>query len=125
MSTLASDIDHTILKPATLPADIEKLCQEAIQYQFAAVCVRPQYIKLAKSLTAQTQAKVATVIGFPFGYNSTASKVTEINQAIADGADELDMVHNIAAVKQGDYNFISQEVAKCLQPIRLHDKCLK
>lgn len=123
--TIASYIDHTILKPTTLPEDVIKLCAEAVQYKFAAVCVPPQYIKLAKSSLKDSDVKVATVIGFPFGYNSTASKVEEIKQAIADGADELDMVHNIAAVKQADYDFLSQEVALCLQPIRLHDKCLK
>lgn len=125
MKTIAPYIDHTILKPTTIAADIRTLCGEAVIYGFAAVCVPPQFVKLARALTADSGVKVATVIGFPFGYNSTAAKLAEIRQAISDGADELDMVHNIAAVKQGDYELLSAEVAQCLQPVRLHNRCLK
>lgn len=125
MNNIAGYIDHTILKPTTIVADIEQLCKEAINNRFAAVCVPPQYIALAKKLTAGSGVKVATVIGFPFGYNTTAAKMAEIQQALLDGADELDMVHNIAALKQGDYDLLSREVAKCLQPVRLHNKVLK
>ncbi len=125
MKSIASYIDHTILKPTTVAEDVRKLCEEAVAYAFAAVCVPPQFVKLAGELTAGSGVKVATVIGFPFGYNTTAAKVAEIRQAIADGADELDMVHNISALKQGDYAFLSAEVAQCLQPVRLHNKCLK
>lgn len=125
MKTIASYIDHTILKPTAVAADIQQLCEEAMRFGFAAVCVPPQFVKLAATLTAGSGVKVATVIGFPFGYNSTAAKVLEIRQAIADGADELDMVHNISAVKEGAYGLLAAEVAQCLQPVRLHDKCLK
>lgn len=123
--SIATFIDHTILKPTTLPSEIEQLCREAIEHGFAAVCVPPQYIKLSKELTQSSAVKVATVIGFPFGYSTTSAKVAEINQAILDGVDELDLVHNIAWVKQGDYAALSQEIALCLQPIRLHEKTIK
>lgn len=125
MNKVASYIDHTLLKSSCTAADIQKLCDEAKQYNFVAVCVPPNYVALAADILKQTQVKIATVIGFPFGYNNTSSKLAEIHQAIKDGADELDMVHNICAVKNSDYAFLSKEVAACLQPIRLHNKCLK
>jgi deoxyribose-phosphate aldolase len=125
MTMIASYIDHTILKPTAITQDIEQLCTEALVYQFAAVCVPPQFVKIAKQFLANSSVRVATVIGFPFGYNTIDAKVVEIKQAIVDGADELDIVHNIAAVKEGKYELLSQEIAKCLQPVRLHNKCLK
>ncbi|MEA3425101.1 MAG: 2-deoxyribose-5-phosphate aldolase, partial [Bacteroidota bacterium] len=85
-------IDHTILKPTTLLSDIEKLCAEARQYGFAAVCVPPNFVKKAKELTEGSAVKVATVIGFPFGYSAVEAKIAEILLAIVDGADELDVV---------------------------------
>ena len=76
--TLNAYIDHTILKPTTLVADIEKLCAEAVEYGFAAVCVPPNFVKTAKALVAGSAVKVATVIGFPFGYSAVESKIAEI-----------------------------------------------
>ena len=96
-------IDHTILKPTTLIANIETLCAEAIQNNFAAVCVPPPFIKLAKKLTVNSTVKVAAVVGFPFGYNAVESKIAEIILAITDGADELDMVINLIALKNNDW----------------------
>src|SRR5947207_1034063 len=95
-------IDHTILKPTTLIADIEKLCSEAKEYNFAAVCVPPPFVKQAKQLLNGSDTKTATVIGFPFGYSAIEAKIAEILLAIADGVDELDMVINIAALKNND-----------------------
>jgi len=122
---IAAYIDHTILKPTTLAADVEQLCQEAISHGFAAVCVPPHFTALAASLTAGTSVKVATVIGFPFGYSTIAAKVAEIRQAIADGADELDMVINLCALKAGDMDYLAREITACLQPIRLNRKIIK
>lgn len=122
---IAPYIDHTILKPATTLAEIENLCAEALTYNFKAVCVPPFYVKAAKQLLRNSSVLVATVIGFPFGYDSTDSKVLAIRQALLDGADELDIVHNIAALKNGDINYLSKEIALCLQPIRLADKVVK
>lgn len=122
---IAPYIDHTILKPATTIAEIETLCADALAYNFKAVCVPPFYVKAAKQLLHNSAVLVATVIGFPFGYDSTDSKVIAIRQALLDGADELDIVHNIAALKNGDMNYLSKEIALCLQPIRLADKIVK
>lgn len=127
MSTLniAGYIDHTVLKPTTLPADIEKLCNEALQFGFAAVCVPPHYVKTARSLTQGSAVATATVIGFPFGYSCISAKVEEVKKAIADGADELDIVINLCALKSADWDYLSAEITACLQPIRLHRKIIK
>ena len=103
-------IDHTILKPTTLVADIEKLCAEAILYQFAAVCVPPPFVKLAKRLVQGTTVKVATVIGFPFGYSAVEAKISEIVLAMIDGADELDVVINLIALKNNDWQYLANEI---------------
>lgn len=125
MKDLSKNIDHTILKSTCTIGEIEKLCSEANKYGFAAVCVPPFYVKTAKQLLANSEVKVATVIGFPFGYSSTSSKLAEIKQAISDGVDELDLVQNLCAVKNGDWDFLGREVAVLLQPIRLNNKILK
>ena len=110
---IANYIDHTVLKPGTLIADVEKLCAEAREYNFAAVCVPPLFIKKAKELTAGSTVKVATVIGFPFGYSAIEAKLAEMVLAIVDGADELDMVINISAIKNKDWQFLASEIKLC------------
>lgn len=122
---IAAYIDHTILKPATTTADVEKLCAEAIAGNFAAVCVPPYYIRTAKTLLEGTEVKTATVIGFPFGYSTINAKHAEITQAIADGADELDMVHNIAALKNGDWLVLKEEIKTCTEMIHRAGKKIK
>lgn len=123
--SIASYIDHTVLKPTTTLHDVENICKEALQYQFAAVCVPPNYVKIAATILSGSKIKVATVISFPFGYSSTNSKKEEIMQALADGAEEIDMVHNISVLKNGDWDFLSNEISTCLQPVRLHNKIMK
>ncbi len=118
-------IDHTVLKPTTTLAEIEKLCNEAIQYQFAAVCVPPLFVKKAKELVNDTSVKVATVIGFPFGYSAIEAKVAEIVLAIVDGADELDMVINISAIKNNDWQFLANEINTVLSIIRNRNRIIK
>lgn len=118
-------IDHTILKPTCLVSDIEKLCAEAKQYDFAAVCVPPNFVKLAKEQVAGTDVKVATVIGFPFGYSATEAKIAEIILAMVDGADELDVVANISAIKNGDWSAIADEINHIMPIIRSKDKAVK
>jgi deoxyribose-phosphate aldolase len=120
-----SYIDHTILKPTTTLAEIEKLCSEAIQYQFAAVCVPPLFVKKAKEILDNSIIKTATVIGFPFGYNAIEAKVAEIVLAMVDGADELDMVINISAIKNNDWNFIASEINTIMPIIKSKDKIIK
>lgn len=122
---IASYIDHTVLKPTTLIADVENLCAEATQYNFAAVCVPPLFVKKAKELTAGSGVKVATVIGFPFGYSAVEAKVAEIVLAIIDGADELDMVINISAVKNKDWQFLANEINAVMPIIKGKGKVIK
>jgi deoxyribose-phosphate aldolase len=122
---IASYIDHTILKPATLVADVAKLCNEAIQYHFAAVCVPPPFVKAAKKFTEQTEVKVATVIGFPFGYSAIEAKIAEIVLAIVDGADELDLVINISALKNNDWQYLSNEIGAILPFVKNKNKLIK
>lgn len=118
-------IDHTILKPATLLADIEKLCSEAKQYEFAAVCVPPLFIRKAKSLLEGTAVKTATVIGFPFGYSAVEAKIAETVLAMVDGADELDMVINITALKNNDWQFLANEINHILPLIKQQNRVIK
>jgi deoxyribose-phosphate aldolase len=110
---IASYIDHTILKPTTTFEDISKLCAEAVEHKFAAVCVPPYFVRTAKQLTEGTDVKVATVISFHFGYSTRDAKMGECAQAIEDGADELDIVHNIAALKDGNYEQLVDEIRQC------------
>ena len=122
---IASYIDHTVLKPATLISDIKKLCEEAMQYGFAAVCVPPNFVKIAKDLTAESAVKVATVIGFPFGYSAIEAKIAEIILAIADGADELDVVINISAIKNNDWEYLANEINHIMPIIKQKNKTIK
>ena len=118
-------IDHTILKPTCLVADIEKLCAEAKQYDFTAVCVPPNFVKLAKDKLLGSTVQVATVIGFPFGYSATEAKIAEIILAMVDGADELDVVANISAIKNGDWSAIADEINHIMPIIRSKGKVVK
>jgi len=118
-------IDHTILKPTCLVADIEKLCAEAKQYDFAAVCVPPNFVKLAKEKLVGSTVQVATVIGFPFGYSATEAKIAEIILAMVDGTDELDVVANISAIKNGDWSAIADEINHIMPIIRSKNKVVK
>ncbi len=118
-------IDHTILKPTTLLSDVEKLCKEAVENNFAAVCVPPLFVKKAKAFTIGSSVKVATVIGFPFGYSAVEAKIAEILMAIVDGADELDMVINIAALKNNDWQYLANEITHVMQIITAKNKVIK
>ena len=120
-----SYIDHTILKPTTVVAEIEKVCSEAREFEFAAVCVPPPFIKKSKNILKGTAVKVATVIGFPFGYSAIEAKLAEILLAMADGADELDVVINIMAVKNNDWQYISNEINHIMPVVKSKDKIIK
>jgi deoxyribose-phosphate aldolase len=118
-------IDHTFLKPTTLIADIEKLCSEAVEYNFAAVCVPPPFVKIAKELLKNADVKVATVIGFPFGYSAVEAKLAEIFLAIVDGADELDVVINLIALKNTDWTYLANEINHIMPAIQQNNKVIK
>lgn len=118
-------IDHTVLKAQTSVKDVEHLCQEALQHQFCAVCVPPYFVGQAKQFLQGSDVKVATVIGFPYGYASTLAKVEEIKRAIEIGADELDIVINIGALKSEDWNLVSSDMERVVTAIRLKGKVSK
>ena len=122
---LAKYIDHTILKPTTTVADIEKLCNEAIQYHFAAVCVPPPFVKKAKELTSGSEVKTATVIGFPFGYSAVEAKIAEVLLAMIDGTDELDIVINLIALKNNDWTYLANEINHLMPLIKQKEKTAK
>lgn len=118
-------IDHTLLKPTALIADIERLCKEAIQYNFAAVCVPPPFIKTAKKQLENSSVKTATVIGFPFGYSAIEAKLAETLLAIVDGVDELDVVINLIALKNNDWQYLANEINHLMPVIKQNDKVIK
>lgn len=107
---VASLIDHTVLKAETTAAVVKQLCHEAKQYGFASVCVNPSYVDLAKKELDGSSVKVCTVIGFPLGANTIAVKVVEATAAVFAGAEEIDMVINIGALKSGDTVLVEQEI---------------
>ncbi|MGN7468595.1 deoxyribose-phosphate aldolase [Brevibacillus sp. SAFN-007a] len=108
-------IDHTLLKPEATQEMIDKLCAEAKEHAFMSVCVNPYWVKRSAELLAGTDVKVCTVIGFPLGANTTAVKVAETRDAIANGATEIDMVLNVGALKSGDLETVKQDVAAVKQ----------
>lgn len=101
-------VDHTALKPTATWADIYKLCEEAVAYGTASVCIPPVYLRRARQ--AFPKLNLCTVIGFPLGYNTTAAKVFETQDAVAQGADEIDMVINLGDVKNGDFGAVRAEI---------------
>jgi len=107
---LAAIIDHTLLKPDATAVQIEKLCQEARDYSFASVCLNPVYVSLAARLLAGSPVKVCTVIGFPLGAICSEDKAEEARRAIANGAEELDMVLAIGAAKSGDWQTVETDI---------------
>ena len=113
-------IDHTNLKAYATKKDIKKLCEEAIKYKFASVCVNPCYVELAVSLLKNTNINVCTVIGFPLGMNNVRTKEYEAIVAIEDGAREIDMVINIGALKDKDYDYIKEEIESVRDAIDGH-----
>ncbi|MGO0059477.1 deoxyribose-phosphate aldolase [Brevibacillus fluminis] len=108
--TLASYIDHTVLKPETTKEQIIKLCAEAREHGFFSVCINPVFVELAHSLLKDSGVKVCTVVGFPLGANATAIKVAETRQAVREGAEEIDMVINIGALKAGDAQQVEDDI---------------
>lgn len=122
---LNSYIDHTLLKPTARAEEIEQLCNEAIQYQFAAVCIPPYYIKKAKAALQNTSIKTATVIGFPFGYSAVQAKKAEMKIAIENKADELDVVINLLALKNNDWNYLSVEAEELIDTVKQASKIIK
>ena len=107
---VAGMIDHTLLKQDATPAQIKVLCKEAKEYSFASVCINPSYVSLCSDLLKGTSVKVCTVIGFPLGTTTTEVKQFETEQAINNGADEVDMVINIGQLKEGNYDYVEKDI---------------
>ncbi|MGQ7370700.1 deoxyribose-phosphate aldolase [Streptococcus suis] len=103
-------IDHTILKPESTEQQVAKIIEEAKEYDFASVCVNPTWVAYAAKRLAGTEVKVCTVIGFPLGANTPAVKAFETKDAIANGADEIDMVINIGALKSQNYDLVLEDI---------------
>lgn len=118
MMKIAGLIDHTALKPNTTKEQIKTLCNEAIEYGFASVCVNPCYVKLCSEILKDTPIKVCTVIGFPLGATTTATKVAEASEAVHNGATEVDMVINVGAVKSGDFEFVKSDIEAVVQAVK-------
>ena len=116
-------IDHTNLKPTATEADIEKLCREAAEYDFASVCINPCNIPIAKKLLEGTDVMVCTVIGFPIGANSVTVKAAETAEAYDMGCDEFDMVINVGALKDGKNDYVRDEIAAVVAAAK--GKCVK
>ena len=125
MRDISSYIDHTLLKPVCSFNEIERTCEEALHYKFAAVCIPPIAVRQAKQSTNGSMVKVATVIGFPFGYEVVKAKQTETEQAIIDGADELDIVINLIALKSGSWSYLENEMKALIDLAHVHHKLVK
>jgi len=107
---LAKFIDHTILKPNVTKEDVIKVCNEAKEYGFFSVCVNPFYVKLVSDELKNSDVKVCSVIGFPLGANTSEIKALEAKKAIEDGANEIDMVINVSALKDKDYDYVLNDI---------------
>jgi len=108
---LVKMIDSTLVKPTATKSEIEKLCKEAVQYGFGCICVNSVYVKLAATLLKGSNVKACSTIGFPFGVTLPEIKALEAIKAVEDGANELDMVINLSALKSGDYEAVKRDIA--------------
>ena len=110
-------IDHTILKATASSSDVQKLCEEAIEHKFYSVCVNGCYVADAKQLLQGTDVKIAAVVGFPLGAMTTAAKVFEAKEAVENGASEIDMVINVAKLKDGEFEYVENEIRQIKEAI--------
>lgn len=107
---LARMIDHTLLKPDACEEGVRKLCQEALEYKFASVCINPGYVQLCADLLKDSEVKVCTVIGFPLGATTSDTKAFETRDAISKGAQEVDMVINVGKLKDKDLDYVKKDI---------------
>lgn len=115
---IASYIDHTLLKPGATGADIDRLCEEARRYNFAAVCVNPVWVRRAREKLRGSKVIIASVVGFPLGANATEIKVMETRRALREGAREIDMVVNVGLLKEGEYDAVGKDIARVADACR-------
>jgi len=121
---LARMIDSTDVKAAATESDIEKLCKEALEYGFGCVCINPVYVKVARRLLKESKVKVCSTIGFPFGVTLMEIKALEAVKAVGNGAEELDMVINLGALKSGDYEFVKRDIGAVVCVKRLSEEII-
>jgi len=124
-TAVAQLIDHTILKPDAVREDILRVCREALEYQFASVCVNPYWVALAAQTLAGSAVKVCSVVAFPFGATSTAAKVAETAAAIEDGAREIDMVINLGALLSADVDIVREDIARVVAHAHAYGSIVK
>jgi len=124
-ANVAGMIDHTMLNPDATPNQITQLCDEAKKYSFASVCVNPAYVPLCKKLLIGSNVKVCTVIGFPLGSTTTGVKKVEAEQAIENGAQELDMVINVGQLKGGNFDYVEQDIRTVVNVAKRHNVLIK
>jgi deoxyribose-phosphate aldolase len=122
---LAKLIDHTLLKPEATKQQIEQLCAEARNFGFASVCINPCFVSMCAQLLKNTSVKVCTVIGFPLGATSTATKAFEAEHALHDGAQELDMVINIGKLKSGEHEYVENDISSVVTAARRYGALTK
>ena len=125
MDSLHTLIEHTLLTPDTDKDAVVRLCREAQENQLSAVCIPPYFVSLAERELRDTPIKVITVVGFPMGYSATPAKVEEIKRAIDDGADEIDVVVNICAVRNGDWSYVRNDIDSMTRAVHLKGKVIK
>ena len=118
---LASYIDHTILKPEATAEQVTQICAEAKQFQFASVCINPGYVSQCSSLLNNTNVKVCTVIGFPLGATSSETKAFETENAITNGATEVDMVINVGKLKSKEYSYVENDIRAVVTIAKKHN----
>lgn len=116
---LAKTIDHTLLRADTTRPDVERLCREATHYHFAAVCVFPHFVPLADQLLRSADVKVCTVVSFPYGADGRRAKVVAAEEAVSQGADEIDVVFNLQDMLSGDFGAVRAELAGVVRAVRL------
>jgi deoxyribose-phosphate aldolase len=122
---IAQMIDHSLLRPELTEEDVRKGCEIAKKYKVATVCCSPSAVALVKELLQDSGVKTTTVVGFPHGYNKTETKVFEAEQAIKDGAVELDMVLNISRLRSGDYDYIKKDIQAVVEAAHRHKIMVK
>lgn len=113
----AKTVDHTLLRPEATEEEVVRVCEEALRYHFAAVCIPPCYVRRAAGELRGADVKVATVVSFPFGADTTASKISAVRDAIVGGASELDVVMNISRFLSGDFKVVADELSSITQEV--------
>ncbi len=125
MKPLNKYIEHTVLKQDTTEEDIKRVCLEAMEYGFAAVCIPPYYCRMAGKLLQGSGVELCTVIGFPMGYAHTVAKVEEIKRALIDSANHVDIVINVAAVKNNDWRYVENDIESVVHTAHMKDAVAK